>query len=158
MKNWCIWQHTVVVCDDGDKTGGSDDGTAGGAAVGGDIRRVQLVGSCKHNVGVWDTETASGGGPCWARWKIRWRAIRKTVSRQHLSFVCIIRTCHVVFIAYFLRNCHKLSVLDVSCLKSNIFARFVRYINFSSLVTCERLCVHAWQWQTSLVSLFDHLS
>ena len=42
-------KHAVGVCDDGDKTGGVDDGTSG-PVVGGDIREVQLAVCCKHAV------------------------------------------------------------------------------------------------------------
>ena len=46
--------------DDGDKTGGVDDGTDG--AVGGDdIRGVQFTGCCKHGVGVCDDGDKAGG-------------------------------------------------------------------------------------------------
>jgi hypothetical protein len=42
-------KHAVGVCDNGEKAGGADDGSGGGAG-GGDIRGVQLAGSCKHAV------------------------------------------------------------------------------------------------------------
>jgi hypothetical protein len=49
-------KHAVVVCDNGVKAGGADDGAAGGAG-GGDIRGVQLAECCKHAVGVCDDGT-----------------------------------------------------------------------------------------------------
>ena len=48
------------VFDNGEETGGVSDGSSGGT-VGGDVRGVQLVGHCKHDVVVSDNREKAGG-------------------------------------------------------------------------------------------------
>ena len=48
-------------CDDGDKTGGGDDGEPG-SEDGGNIRGVQFSGCCKHVVDVCGDGDKTGGG------------------------------------------------------------------------------------------------
>ena len=54
-------KHTVVVCNNGDKAGGSVEGDSG-SVVGDDIRGVQFAGCCKLVVGVCDDRDKAGGG------------------------------------------------------------------------------------------------
>jgi hypothetical protein len=46
--------------DNGDKTGGADDGSSG-ATGGDDTGGVQLAGGCKHDVDVFDDGEKAGG-------------------------------------------------------------------------------------------------